>query len=69
VKLPEGAKKLDNATYFSIAKELSVKEAQREWNTIERLIRVKYPAKAAEIIVALKNASCPANFKPGVAEQ
>lgn len=63
-KTVEGAKKFDTATYFSIARELSVKESMREWNTLERLIRVKYPAKAAEIMVALKTASCPAGFKP-----
>ena len=63
VKSPEGAKKVDTATYFSMSKELSVKEMLREWNTIERLIKVRYPQKATEIGVALKNASCPANVK------
>ena len=65
-KSPLGAKKLGTATYFSMAKELSVREAQREWNTIERLIRVRYPQKAAEIAIALKNASCPEGFKPDI---
>jgi len=65
-KLPEGAKKLEHATYFSVSKELTVKEAQREWNTVERLIRVRYPQKAAEIVIALKNAGCAGDFKPDV---
>ena len=63
-KLPEGAKKLKQATYFSMSKELTVKEAQREWNTVERLIRVRYPQKAPEIVIALKNAGCAGDFKP-----
>jgi hypothetical protein len=64
VEFPEGGKKLSDATYHSMAKELCVKEAQREWNTVERLIKVRYPQRASEITVALKNATCPANFKP-----
>lgn len=67
-KLPEGAKKFGDATYHSMAKELCVKEAQREWNTIERLIKVRYPQRASEIMVALKNATCRASFKPEVDE-
>jgi hypothetical protein len=63
VKLPEGAKTIDKVTYYSMAKELAVKESLREWNTVERLIRVKYPQRASEILTALKNASCPANVK------
>jgi hypothetical protein len=62
-KLPEGAKTIDKVTYYSMAKELAVKESLREWNTIERLIRVKYPQRATEIMTALKTASCPANVK------
>jgi hypothetical protein len=62
-KLPEGAKSFDKATYYSIAKELAVKESLREWNTIERLIRVKYPQRATDIVTALKTASCPADIK------
>lgn len=67
-KLPEGAKKLGDATFHSMAKELCVKEAQREWNTIERLIKVRYPQRASEITVAVKNATCPASFTPEVDE-
>jgi hypothetical protein len=63
-KTTEGAKKIEAATYFSMAKELAFKETQRQWNTIERLIRVRYPQKATEIVIALKNASCDKNFKP-----
>jgi hypothetical protein len=61
----EGAKKFGNATYFSMARELALKETQRQWNTIERLIHIKYPERSAEITKAMKNASCPADFKPG----
>jgi hypothetical protein len=62
-KLPEGAKAIDKSTYYSMARELAVKECLREWNTIERLIRVKYPQRATEIMTALKTATCPANVK------
>jgi|SRR3984885_8445507 hypothetical protein len=62
---PEGAKTSGRATYFSMAKELALKETQRQWNTIERLIRIRYPQKATEISLAMKKSSCPADFKPG----
>jgi hypothetical protein len=61
----EGAKTCGKATYFSIARELALKETQRQWNTIDRLIHVKYPQRANEISAAMKNASCPPEFKPG----
>ena len=60
---PEGAKMINKASYFSMARELAVKETSREWNTVERLIRVRYPQRAAEIMVALKNATCPSGIK------
>jgi hypothetical protein len=62
-RLPEGAKTIDKSTYYSMARELAVKESLREWNTIERLIKVKYPQRATEIMTALKTATCPANVK------
>jgi hypothetical protein len=58
VALPEGGKKMGGASYFSIAKELSLKESQRQWNSFERLIHARYPKQADEIIFALKKTSC-----------
>ncbi len=60
----EGAKTFGKATYFSMAKELALKETQRQWNVIERLLNVKYAERAPKIINALKNGSCPENFDP-----
>jgi len=58
------SKKLyEKATYHAIVKELAVKETQRQWNTIERLIKVKFPQKSAQIISALKQSKCSNSLK------
>ncbi|MDR3614038.1 MAG: hypothetical protein P4L53_10740 [Candidatus Obscuribacterales bacterium] len=54
----QGKKLYEKATYHSIVKELGVKETQRRWNTIEQLIKVKFPQKSAQIIAALKQSKC-----------
>ncbi len=54
----QGKKLYEKATYHSIVKELAVKETQRQWNTIEQLIKVKFPQKSAQIITALKQSKC-----------
>jgi hypothetical protein len=48
----------EKATYHTIVKELAVKETQRQWNTIEQLIKVKFPQKSSQIITALKQSKC-----------
>jgi hypothetical protein len=58
------SKKLyEKATYHSIVKELGVKETQRQWNTIEQLIKVKFPQKSEQIISALKQSKCSNSIK------
>ena len=44
-------------TYFSVAKDLAVRETQRQWNLFETLIRNRCGERAAAIIAALKQAS------------
>lgn len=52
-------------TYYQIAKELAIRETQRQWNFFERLARNKFGPRATAILTALKEASCPANLKLG----
>jgi hypothetical protein len=55
----EGKIACGNSNYFKIAKELSVKETIRQWNSVEALIKLKHAAKANAILAAMKEASCP----------
>jgi len=60
---PQSKKLYEKATYHAIVKELVVKETQRQWNTIEQLIKVKFPQKSAQIISALKQNKCSNSLK------
>ena len=55
----EGQKKCGKVTYFEITRALAIREAQRQWNLFEALVRRKYPQRASGIIAAFKQASCP----------
>lgn len=44
-------------TYFQVAKDLAVRESQRQWNLFETMIRNRCGTRAAAIIAALKQAS------------
>lgn len=44
-------------TYFSVAKDLAVRETQRQWNLFETMIRNRCGERAAAVIAALKQAS------------
>lgn len=44
-------------TYFQVAKDLAVRETQRQWNLFETMIRNRCGERAAAIIAALKQAS------------
>ncbi|MBX9674479.1 MAG: hypothetical protein K2X70_13615 [Candidatus Obscuribacterales bacterium] len=48
--VPDGAK---------IARELSLRETQRQWEILEALIKQKYPDRSSNILTALKSASTP----------
>ncbi|MBU6451157.1 MAG: hypothetical protein KGS72_05215 [Cyanobacteria bacterium REEB67] len=51
---------LGNSTYFKTARELAVRETQRQWELLELLIKRRYHERALTIIAALREASCPA---------
>lgn len=44
-------------TYFSVARDLAIRESQRQWNLFETMIRNRCGSRAAAIIAALKQAS------------
>ena len=54
----QGQKLYQKAAYHAMCKELAIKETQRQWNTVEQLIKVKFPQKSAQIITALKQSKC-----------
>jgi hypothetical protein len=53
----EGKRVVGKATYFSVARDLALRETQRQWNLFESLIRTRFNNRAPAIIAALKNAS------------
>lgn len=55
----EGGKKIasGNVTYFALARELAVRETQRQWNLFETMIRNRCGSRAAAVIAAIKQAS------------
>lgn len=54
----EGKKIISGKTsYFSVARDLAVRESQRQWNLFETMIRNRCGVRAAAIIAALKQAS------------
>lgn len=61
----EGGKKIvsGKVTYFQVARELAVRESQRQWNLFEAMIRNRCGARAAAVIAALKHAA-PEASKP-----
>lgn len=54
----EGKKVISGkTTYFSAARDLAIRESQRQWNLFETMIRNRCGSRAAAIIAALKQAS------------
>lgn len=54
----ESGKKLaGKTTYYSIARELAIRETQRQWTLLETLIRSRCGERSAKIIAALKEAT------------
>lgn len=54
----EGKKAVHGTTYFKVAKELALRETQRQWNLMEALIRNKAEKRGNEVVSALTNAGC-----------
>jgi hypothetical protein len=53
----EGKKKIDSATYYRLARDLAVRETQRQWALFEAVVKSRYPHKAANILASLRVAS------------
>lgn len=53
----EGKKVAGKTTYYNIARELAIRETQRQWTLFETLIRNRCGERAAKIIAALKQAT------------
>lgn len=50
----KGKKAAGGMTYLDIARELAVRETQRQWNLFEALVKGRFHERAASIIAALK---------------
>lgn len=60
----DGGKPLGPATHYKVARELAIRETQRQWTSLESLIRNRYQNRASLILTALKEASCPSKIVP-----
>ncbi|MBY0549346.1 MAG: hypothetical protein K2W95_18870 [Candidatus Obscuribacterales bacterium] len=57
-RTPGGARIVNGKiTYFQVARELAVRETQRQWNQFEAMIRNRCGSRAAAVIAAIKEAS------------
>lgn len=54
----EGKKSISGTTYYKVARELALRETQRQWNLMETLIRNKTEKRANEVITAITSAPC-----------
>lgn len=54
----EGKKSISGTTYYRVARELALRETQRQWNLMETLIRNKTEKRANEVVTAITNAPC-----------
>jgi len=55
----ESLRKVSNVTYFDVARELSVRETERQWHQIETLVKSHFQANGNAVLAALLNASVP----------
>ncbi len=63
---PEGKKIVSGKiSYYSVARELAVRETQRQWNLFEALIRARCPERSAAVIAALKQAGAEISTASG----
>ncbi len=54
----EGKKSVGGTTYFKVAKELALRESQRQWNLMETLIRNKAEKRGSDVITAITQSPC-----------
>lgn len=54
----EGKKTIGGATYHKVARELALRETQRQWNLIETLIRNKAEKRGNDVITAITQSPC-----------
>lgn len=58
-----GKQKVGKTNLFNLARELAVRETQRQWNLFEALIRGRYHNRSQKILAALRQAS-PSDVQP-----
>jgi hypothetical protein len=56
---PESMRSISGLTYFAIARELAVRETERQWRQLESLVKARLQNNATAVIVSLKSAGCP----------
>jgi hypothetical protein len=56
---PEAKLTVGGITYFALAKELAVRETERQWQQLESLIKAKLKGNGTAVTVSLKSAGCP----------
>lgn len=54
----EGKKSVHGTTYFKVAREMAIRETQRQWNLMETLIRNKAEKRGNDVITAITQAPC-----------
>jgi hypothetical protein len=55
----EAKRLIGGVTYFSITRELSVRETQRQWKLLESLVRSQFKANAGTLLSSLQQAGVP----------
>ncbi|HEY9870023.1 MAG TPA: HET-C-related protein [Candidatus Obscuribacterales bacterium] len=60
----KGKKAAGGMTYLDIARELAVRETQRQWNLFEALVKGRFHERAGAIIAALKQEAISADASP-----
>ena len=56
---PEARLTVAGITYFALAKELAVRETERQWLQLQSLIKAKLQGTGSAVTVSLKSAGCP----------
>lgn len=63
--LAEGKKMSGGYSYFQIARELAIKETQRQWNLFATLVQGRYRDRANAILTAIKTTSIKSGSNAG----
>lgn len=58
-----------NVTYYSIARELAVRETQRQWSLFETILRSRCGDRAPAVIAALRKAAPPTAAQTALAKE